>query len=57
MNPLLLYTGKERRRNKGYTYDEILDMMLENGVDSMPGGGAEIFDEKVRDYILSLIHI
>lgn len=33
------------------TYDEILDLMIENGVDSMPGGGAEIFDEKVRDYI------
>ena len=33
------------------TYDEILDLMVENGVDSMPGGGAEIFDEKVRDYI------
>jgi aminodeoxyfutalosine synthase len=33
------------------TYDEILDMMVEAGVDSMPGGGAEIFDEKVRDYI------
>jgi len=25
--------------------------MIENGVDSMPGGGAEIFDEKIRDYI------
>lgn len=33
------------------TYDEILDLMVENGVDSMPGGGAEIFDEEVRDYI------
>jgi len=33
------------------SYDEILDLMIENGVDSMPGGGAEIFDEKVRDYI------
>jgi aminodeoxyfutalosine synthase len=33
------------------SYDEILDMMVEYGVDSMPGGGAEIFDEKVRDYI------
>lgn len=31
--------------------DEILDAMVENGVDSMPGGGAEIFDEKIRDYI------
>jgi aminodeoxyfutalosine synthase len=33
------------------SYDEILDLMAANGVDSMPGGGAEIFDEKVRDYI------
>jgi len=38
-----------RRYDK--TYDEILDLMVENGVDSMPGGGAEIFDEKVRDFI------
>ena len=35
----------------GLRVDEILDRMIENGVDSMPGGGAEIFDEKVRDYI------
>lgn len=33
------------------SYDEIIDMMIENGVDSMPGGGAEIFDEKVRKKI------
>ncbi len=33
------------------SYDEILDLMVENGVDSMPGGGAEIFDEKVREFI------
>ena len=38
-------------RHYGKTYDEILDLMVEYGVDSMPGGGAEIFDEKVRDYI------
>jgi len=38
-------------RHYGHTYDEILDMMIESGVDSMPGGGAEIFDEKVRDYL------
>ena len=25
--------------------------MIEYGVDSMPGGGAEIFDEKVREYV------
>jgi aminodeoxyfutalosine synthase len=30
------------------SYDEIIDMMIEYGVDSMPGGGAEIFDEDVR---------
>ena len=33
------------------SYDEIIDLMLESGVDSMPGGGAEIFDEEVRDFI------
>lgn len=33
------------------TYEEIINMMIENGVDSMPGGGAEIFDEVVRDKI------
>ncbi len=33
------------------SYDEILDKMIENGVDSMPGGGAEIFDEGVRESI------
>ena len=33
------------------SYEEIIDLMIQNGVDSMPGGGAEIFDEKVRDYI------
>lgn len=35
----------------GMSYEQIIDMMIQNGVDSMPGGGAEIFDEKVRDYI------
>ncbi|NKQ41629.1 MAG: aminofutalosine synthase MqnE [Sulfurovum sp.] len=38
-------------REYGHSYDEVLDMMIENGVDSMPGGGAEIFDEKVRKYL------
>jgi aminodeoxyfutalosine synthase len=38
-------------REYGLSYDEVLDMMIENGVDSMPGGGAEIFDEEVRDFI------
>ena len=35
----------------GYEYEEIIDMMIKNGVDSMPGGGAEIFDEKIRERI------
>ncbi len=34
-----------------YSYEEIIDMMIESGVDSMPGGGAEIFDEEIRDII------
>ncbi len=38
-------------REYGHSYDEVLDMMIESGVDSMPGGGAEIFDEKVREYL------
>ncbi|WP_151950231.1 aminofutalosine synthase MqnE [Aliarcobacter butzleri] len=33
------------------SYQEIIDMMIKNGIDSMPGGGAEIFDEKVRKRI------
>ncbi len=35
----------------GYSYEEMIDMMIENGVDSMPGGGAEIFDEEIRNRI------
>ena len=35
----------------GKSYDEVLDDMIEAGVDSMPGGGAEIFDEEVRNKI------
>ncbi len=38
-------------RTYGHSYDEIIEMMIDNGVDSMPGGGAEIFDEKIRDFI------
>jgi aminodeoxyfutalosine synthase len=38
-------------RQYGLSYDEVLDRMMESGVDSMPGGGAEIFDEKVREYL------
>jgi len=33
------------------THSDIINMMIENGVDSMPGGGAEIFDETVRKKI------
>jgi len=33
------------------SYEEIIDKMIENGVNSMPGGGAEIFDENVRKKI------
>ncbi|MFQ6342686.1 aminofutalosine synthase MqnE [Campylobacter sp. VTCC 70190] len=32
-------------------YEEVIEKMLEYGVDSMPGGGAEIFDEEVRKKI------
>ncbi|RDU59436.1 aminofutalosine synthase MqnE [Helicobacter marmotae] len=39
----------DRISNKGYK--RVLEDMLASGVDSMPGGGAEIFDEKVRRYI------
>ena len=38
-------------RAYGLSYDEVLDRMIASGVDSMPGGGAEIFDEKVREYL------
>jgi len=33
------------------SYEEVLDDMIEAGVDSMPGGGAEIFDENIRKKI------
>ncbi len=38
-------------RNFGLSYEEVIEKMLEYGVDSMPGGGAEIFDEEVRKKI------
>ena len=41
------FLAKEHNKS----YDEIVDIMIENGVDSMPGGGAEIFDETVREKI------
>lgn len=39
------------KRQYGLSYDEVIDLMIESGVDSMPGGGAEIFDEEVREYL------
>jgi aminodeoxyfutalosine synthase len=33
------------------SYEEGLKIMIEAGLDSMPGGGAEIFDEDIRDQI------
>ena len=38
-------------RQYGLSYDEVLEQMIESGVDSMPGGGAEIFNEEVREYL------
>ncbi len=34
-----------------FSYKEIIAKMINSGIDSMPGGGAEIFDEKVRKKI------
>lgn len=33
------------------SYEEGMKQILDAGVDSLPGGGAEIFDEKLRDKI------
>jgi aminodeoxyfutalosine synthase len=38
-------------REYGMSYEEVIGRMRESGIDSMPGGGAEIFDERVRDHI------
>jgi aminodeoxyfutalosine synthase len=38
-------------RTYDLSFDQVLDRMVESGVDSMPGGGAEIFDETIRDYL------
>lgn len=35
-------------RHYGMTYEEVLVKLREAGLDSLPGGGAEIFDEDVR---------
>lgn len=34
-----------------YNIDEMVKIISDAGVDSLPGGGAEIFDEKIRDEI------
>ncbi|NDJ27572.1 aminofutalosine synthase MqnE [Campylobacter sp. MIT 12-8780] len=36
------------KRRFGLEYEDTIEKMIEYGVDSMPGGGAEIFDEGVR---------
>lgn len=33
------------------SYEKTLEQMAKSGVDSMPGGGAEIFDSKIREYV------
>jgi aminodeoxyfutalosine synthase len=33
------------------SYEQIIEKMIQSGVDSMPGGGAEIFDETLRKKI------
>ena len=33
------------------SYEKLIDTMIKSGVDSMPGGGAEIFDQKIRKRI------
>ena len=35
-------------RLDGVSYEDIIDKLIKSGVDSMPGGGAEIFDEDIR---------
>jgi aminodeoxyfutalosine synthase len=35
------------------SYNDIINLMIDFGVDSMPGGGAEIFDEEIRKRICS----
>lgn len=39
------------KRRWGLSYEESIEKMIEYGVDSMPGGGAEIFDEQIRAQI------
>ena len=37
--------------SNGLSYEKVIELMIQNGVDSMPGGGAEIFDEGIREKI------
>ncbi|WP_231723697.1 aminofutalosine synthase MqnE [Campylobacter iguaniorum] len=39
------------KRKHGLSYEETINLMISYGVDSMPGGGAEIFAEDVREKI------
>lgn len=46
------YTGAEIEffaRNYGYTMREVLEMLMEAGLDTLPGGGAEILTERYRE--------
>ncbi|MBK9272159.1 MAG: CofH family radical SAM protein [Saprospiraceae bacterium] len=38
-------------KKAGVSYEEGMRLIKESGVDSLPGGGAEIFDEQIRDEI------
>lgn len=38
-------------RKFNLSYEQVIERMIESGVDSMPGGGAEIFDESVREQL------
>jgi aminodeoxyfutalosine synthase len=40
-------------KKEGLSYSEGLKILKESGLDSIPGGGAEIFDEEVRSKICS----
>lgn len=39
------------KRKHALSYEQTIDLMINYGVDSMPGGGAEIFDESIREKI------
>jgi aminodeoxyfutalosine synthase len=51
---LKFYTASEihhMSKLEGCTHDEVLHVLKDAGLDSMPGGGAEIFAARVRDLI------